>query len=90
MKKYQTADGGGFRMGGDEFVLVVCGIEKASFYDLEKKMKEDKERMLSPADYTVQCRIALGCVYAERCSDLMELTKTADQNMYLDKMSHRQ
>lgn len=90
VKKYQTADGGGFRMGGDEFVLVICGIEKASFYDLERKMKEDKERMLSPADYTVQCRIALGCVYADRCSDLMELMKTADQNMYLDKMSHRQ
>ncbi|MCM1257295.1 MAG: sensor domain-containing diguanylate cyclase [Roseburia sp.] len=90
VKKYQTAEGGGFRMGGDEFVLVICGIEEALFSELEEKMKRDRERMLSPEDYTVQCRIALGCVYTDKCSDLIELTKLADQKMYLDKMSHRQ
>lgn len=89
VKKYQSAEGFGFRMGGDEFVLVVCGIEKDSFYALAEKMKEDQGRRLTPEDSRVQCRIALGYVYADKCGNLTELTKAADENMYLDKMSHR-
>lgn len=89
VKKYQSAEGFGFRMGGDEFVLVVCGIEKGSFYALAEKMKEDQGRRLTPEDSRVQCRIALGYVYADKCGNLTELTKAADENMYLDKMSHR-
>lgn len=89
VKKYTPAEGGGFRMGGDEFVMVILGMEKSSFYVLADKMKEDKDRVLTPANYTVQCRIALGYVYGDACVSLTDLMKAADEKMYLDKMSRR-
>lgn len=89
VKKYTPAEGGGFRMGGDEFVMVVLGMKKSAFYILAEKMKLDRERILTPAEYTVQCRIALGYAYADKCGSLTELMKRADENMYLDKTSHR-
>ncbi|MCI8875816.1 MAG: GGDEF domain-containing protein [Lachnospiraceae bacterium] len=89
VKRYTPGEGGGFRMGGDEFVMVIPGMEKRAFYTLADKMKLDGERVLTPADYTVQCRIALGYAYSDKCGSLTEVMKTADENMYLDKTSHR-
>ena len=64
-------------------------MEKSAFYVLADKMRGDGDRVLTPADYTVQCRIALGYVYADKCGSLTDLMKMADENMYLDKTSHR-
>lgn len=89
VKKYIPAEGGGFRMGGDEFVMVALSMEKSDFYVLADKMKGDGERMLSPTNFTVQCRIALGYAYSDKCGSLTELMKEADESMYLDKTSHR-
>ncbi len=90
LKKYEPKEGGAFRMGGDEFVLVVCNLEREKFLILAKTMEKDKDKELTPANSKIFCRIAMGYVYTEKCGSLEELTKAADQKMYLDKMSHRQ
>lgn len=89
IRKYQGRSGKGIRMGGDEFVMLLPDFSQERVMDILLKMKADPDIILTPPDSPVQCRIAIGYVYKTGSIDLSELIKEADQNMYLDKQSHR-
>jgi diguanylate cyclase (GGDEF)-like protein len=89
VRRYQDEkQGEGFRMGGDEFMLVMEGKAEDEISNLEIKMKDDPATILSP-DKEVHCRIAIGYAFARGNINFEELKKQADQNMYKDKQSHR-
>lgn len=89
IKKYQGPKDAGFRMGGDEFMLVVVDRTEEEMAELAATMKADPDHILTPPESKVQCRIAMGYAFVEREIHFEELMKKADQNMYSDKQSHR-
>lgn len=89
VRKYQTGDNPGFRMGGDEFMLVVSDKTPEEMQELEIVMKADPQTVLTPPDKEVQCRIAIGYACHKGSIVLEKLIEEADQNMYKDKKSHR-
>lgn len=89
IQKYQTDERLGFRMGGDEFMMVVPNISDTDIDILVGKMKSDPDTHLCTPEQPVQCRIAIGYAYCEGNVDLEQLIKIADDDMYLDKKSHR-
>lgn len=89
IRKHQTGDNPGFRMGGDEFMLVVCDKTAEEMQTLEAVMKSDPQTVLTAPEKEVQCRIAIGYAYQQGSIDLERLIEEADQNMYKDKQSHR-
>lgn len=89
VRRYQDKNSGaGFRMGGDEFMLVIPGKTAEEMAELVRGMKDDPATILSP-DKEVHCRIAIGYAFGQHGFRVDELKKEADQNMYLDKQSHR-
>ena len=74
----------GFRMGGDEYLMVAINIEKDEVDRLRKRWEEELAR-LNEADDGINCVIAVGVAYAKAPYDFSELTKEADALMYEDK-----
>lgn len=71
-----------YRIGGDEFVIILTDIEKSLFYDnidlLRKQMKEKK------------VSISAGIIWQETITDLEEILQKADHYMYEEKQTiHR-
>ena len=66
-----------YRVGGDEFVVIVQDVSELLFFDqyakLLKRMKE------------LEISVATGCVWKETCPNLSETLQEADQKMYEDK-----
>ncbi|MBO5302702.1 MAG: GGDEF domain-containing protein [Lachnospiraceae bacterium] len=89
IQKYQTDERVGFRMGGDEFMMVVPDTSNESMKTLVDTMKADPDTHLCCPEHEIQCRIAIGYAYADGNIDLDTLIKAADADMYLDKKSHR-
>ncbi len=89
IQKYQTDERIGFRMGGDEFMMLVPNTTDANMQKLVALMKTDPDTHLSRPKQEIQCRIAIGYAYSDGNIDLDMLIKTADADMYLDKKSHR-
>lgn len=89
IKKYVPENGFAFRIGGDEFLMLVydCTAEEAK--TLFKQIQFDPEKQLTPPESKVACRIAAGCVHTADCDNLEALVEAADKRMYLDKHSHR-
>ena len=89
IRKYQGRSGKGIRMGGDEFMMLLPDFSAERVDSLIQAMKADPDTILTEPDSPVQCRIAIGYAYRYGSFNLNELIKEADQNMYLDKQSHR-
>ncbi len=89
VRKYQTKQGAGFRMGGDEFMLLVGNVTEEEMVERVRQMKADPQTRLTPPESKVQCRIAIGYAFQKGNIHLDSLITKADQNMYLDKQSHR-
>ena len=53
-----------------------------------KSLKRQRNKQLTEPDQEVCCRIAIGCAYGLG-RDAEAVIEEADQNMYLDKQSHR-
>lgn len=66
-----------YRVGGDEFVIIVKGMEKGAF---EEKINEIKENMKKK-----KVSISIGVLYEENVDDLEKLLKSADELMYIEK-----
>ena len=71
-----------YRIGGDEFVVLVSNVEKAEFEEnihiLRDKLKKQN------------ISISIGALWQERCENLDELLKEADQRMYKEKSLYYQ
>lgn len=89
VRKYTREGGAGFRMGGDEFMLLVVNTSENEMEQLVTVMKADKDTTLSRPEQEVQCRIAIGHAFGAKNYKLETLMSEADANMFLDKKSHR-
>lgn len=89
IRKYEAGNGTGFRMGGDEFSLLIqdCTADMAN--ELFEKMQADPDKKLTGDDAAVTCWIAIGYAHSESAKDLEALIQEADKKMYLDKHTHR-
>lgn len=79
LKKY-FAEGGCYRVGGDEFVVICPQIGSADF---EEKVQKLKYVFQTKGEYSV----ALGSRWEEQPQDIRDLLYYADEKMYQDKQS---
>ena len=88
IRKLSSSKVHGYRMGGDEFLMVACNVTKEEV-DILKERWENELARLNTADDGINCVIAAGVVYGEKGYDLHELLKEADELMYADKKSKK-
>lgn len=78
-----------FRIGGDEFVVIVPGISQVEFEEKIAHLKkiarqlENEEKIV--ANSGVNMFFSLGYVWSETCLALVDLLKKADELMYEEK-----
>ena len=77
----------GFRMGGDEFMLLAHDLTEDEAQSLKIRWEEALSR-LNEEDTEINCVIACGFAYGSG-SDLESLLKTADERMYEDKKAKK-
>ena len=70
-------DYGCYRMGGDEFAVICRGTDENTFENLINKFTE----AIAESKYTT----SVGHSYSAGNSDIDEIVKSADENMYRDK-----
>jgi diguanylate cyclase (GGDEF)-like protein len=75
------------RMGGDEFALVLDGVNRAETETIMARTREKFERQVLDAGYF--CTISVGIAGTDPNLDLDELLKLADEAMYQDKKLKR-
>lgn len=69
-----------FRIGGDEFVVLVPDIEETEFYHkIEAAIQTLKDSRIS---------ISCGYTWKDRSTDITELLKEADEKMYKEKQDY--
>lgn len=74
----------GFRMGGDEYVIVACNVTEKEVYNIKDNWEAELKR-LNDANDGIECIIAVGVVYAEKPYNYAKLYQRADELMYEDK-----
>ncbi|MGN0437311.1 MAG: GGDEF domain-containing protein [Lachnospiraceae bacterium] len=78
----------GYRMGGDEFLMVACDVTKDEADTLKKRWEDELERLNTLSD-DINCVMALGMTYGEGKYDLSKLLSEADELMYEDKKAKK-
>lgn len=74
----------GYRMGGDEYLMIACDVTKEEVDSLKERWEKELAR-LNQLDDGIDCVIAVGVAYGEKEYDLPALLKEADELMYEDK-----
>lgn len=74
----------GYRMGGDEFVMIACNVTEDEVLRLQKQWEEELARLNTPED-GIECVMAVGVAYGEKGYDFATLMQEADERMYEDK-----
>lgn len=74
----------GYRMGGDEYLLVACNVTKEEVDTLKARWEAELARLNTLND-GIDCVIAVGVVYGEKGYDMATLMHEADKLMYEDK-----
>lgn len=74
----------GYRMGGDEFLMIACNVSENEAKNLKDRWEKELERLNTLED-DIHCVIAAGVVYGKKDYDLAMLMKEADKLMYEDK-----
>jgi diguanylate cyclase (GGDEF)-like protein len=70
-----------YRAGGDEFMVLAPGIEKAEFEGRIKELKTKEEA-------NKKARFAVGSFYDDSAHDIRAAIEVADMNMYADKADY--
>ncbi|MBO5386978.1 MAG: GGDEF domain-containing protein [Lachnospiraceae bacterium] len=78
----------GYRMGGDEFLMIACNVTKEEVDSLKSRWEAELERLNAIED-DINCVVAVGVVYGEKGYNFSELMKKADELMYEDKKSKK-
>ena len=69
-----------YRIGGDEFVVVVSEIDELKFANKMKQLKEQMKAM--------QISVSVGFVWKDETDNLEEVLKNADMHMYKEKEAY--
>ena len=78
----------GYRMGGDEFLMIACDVTKEEADALKNRWEEELKRLNTLED-DIECVMALGTTYGEGKYDLSKLLAQADELMYEDKKAKK-
>lgn len=76
------------RIGGDEFAVLLPGVDAEQAEIALKRIRRIAERYETQAE-VFPISISLGCATTESPAELDEAIKHADQQMYLDKVSRK-
>ncbi len=78
----------GYRMGGDEFLMIASNVTKEEVDSLKSRWEAELGR-LNLVDDGINCVVAVGVVYGEKGYNFSELMKKADELMYEDKKAKK-
>ncbi|SEQ11313.1 diguanylate cyclase (GGDEF) domain-containing protein [Lachnospiraceae bacterium RM5] len=78
----------GFRMGGDEFMLIAKNVSKEEALQIKDEW-ENSLKLLNEKEKDLECIIACGMAYGKGGYDLEKLFREADELMYEDKKSKK-
>ena len=74
----------GFRMGGDEYVMVAADVTQEKAEEVRERWKAALDR-LNEEDKSLFCSMACGMVFASGDYNYDELYEKADRSMYENK-----
>jgi len=83
VKKILSDDIYGFRVGGDEFIVIALGLNREEIDELVSKWKKEVDKLNQNAEH--ECVIACGIGYGEAPFDFKQIMDHADKLMYEDK-----
>lgn len=69
-----------YRIGGDEFVVLVSGMEEESFSESLKRMQQRADEE--------QVSFSVGALWQDRCEGISELLREAEEKMYCEKKKY--
>lgn len=78
----------GFRMGGDEYLMIAMNVSKKQVDSILASWEEELAK-LNQLNDGIECIVAVGVVYAEKPYDYDAIFKQADQLMYEDKKAKK-
>ncbi len=78
----------GYRMGGDEYLMIACNVSKEEAEIIKVRWEEELAK-LNTLDDGIDCVIACGLVWGEKGYDYDAMFKEADALMYEDKKSKK-
>lgn len=78
----------GFRMGGDEYVMVAVNVTADEAEEIRKQWERALEELNTEGN--VYCVMACGLQYGEGAFDYDDLYHQADAQMYLDKKARKE
>lgn len=84
IRKVTSSSVHGYRMGGDEFLMIACNVSEAQVWQLKERWETELARLNTLED-GIECVIAAGVVYGGKGYDFSALMKEADELMYEDK-----
>ncbi len=84
IRKVTSSTVHGYRMGGDEFLMIACNVTEAEVAQLKARWEAELARLNTLED-GIECVIAAGVVYGDKGYDFAALMKEADERMYEDK-----
>lgn len=84
IRKVTSSSVHGYRMGGDEFLMIACNVTEAEVQTIKDRWEAELARLNTLED-GIECVIAAGVVYGEKGYDFAALMKEADERMYEDK-----
>ena len=71
-----------YRIGGDEFVIMVHDIDASEFHDKMTKLQQNMQQQ--------RISISIGFLWKDSCENLEEMLKEADHRMYKAKKAYYQ
>lgn len=74
----------GFRMGGDEFIMVVLNCTESDISDIKERWQRELD-IVNEKYGMSPCSVAVGTAFAKGSFQIEELCKIADDRMYEDK-----
>ena len=89
IRRYLTEQASGFRIGGDEFVMLIRDCTEEKVQELVSTMRGDEKGNLSDVTAEFYCRLAIGGAFRKTGETLEETIKRADDEMYKNKHSVR-
>ena len=89
IRRYLTEQASGFRIGGDEFVMLIRDCKEEKVQELVSTMRGDEKGNLSDVTAEFYCRLAIGGAFRKTGETLEETIKRADDEMYKNKHSVR-
>jgi diguanylate cyclase (GGDEF)-like protein len=87
LKESTRKDGAAFRLGGDEFLLILPKAENIECLQIIKeKLMKRFEQGFFVADYHIKITLSIGCaMFPEDGEDIDTLLNKADRQMYIEK-----